>query len=299
MKLTISVITMNRSRQLKEALDSCIKCQLPMNTEFVVIDNASTDDTELVVKELMSSGKYSYYYEKLPENLGVGGGRNYAFEKSNGDLVYVLDDDAVIDFESDPNFFLRAINVFENNPSVVTLTTQIYDTAWGRNRVEINGKKLFENIYAHYMFCGGSHFLRKSFFENAPYIQNRYGFEEMLPSLRVFDQGKMSVFCSDLRIIHKPEVNKWNYDDPKCQELFLSGFAIPYAIKQMMYPAITQPILYAAYVARKKKYVSKIENANRRMKKMKKDFQISYPIDEKIKLSTVVRMYKYFGVSIF
>ena len=51
MKLSIAVVTMNRSIQLIEALDSCLTCNLPNDTEFVIIDNASTDDTEQKVKE--------------------------------------------------------------------------------------------------------------------------------------------------------------------------------------------------------------------------------------------------------
>ena len=49
-KLSIGVVTMNRAAQLKEALESCLACQLPAKTEFIIIDNASTDNTEEIVK---------------------------------------------------------------------------------------------------------------------------------------------------------------------------------------------------------------------------------------------------------
>ena len=52
MKLSICVVTMNRANQLSEALQSCLLCELPRETEFVIIDNASTDHTEQVVKEI-------------------------------------------------------------------------------------------------------------------------------------------------------------------------------------------------------------------------------------------------------
>ena len=52
MDLSIAVITWNRSKQLIEALESCLVCELPKETEFIIIDNASTDDTEQVVKAL-------------------------------------------------------------------------------------------------------------------------------------------------------------------------------------------------------------------------------------------------------
>ena len=44
MDLSICVVTMNRANQLKEALESCLACELPIKTEFVIIDNASCDN---------------------------------------------------------------------------------------------------------------------------------------------------------------------------------------------------------------------------------------------------------------
>lgn len=62
--LSIAVITWNRSRQLAEALKSCFACNLPENTEFVIIDNGSTDDTEQVVLSLFKNSHYLFFIEK-------------------------------------------------------------------------------------------------------------------------------------------------------------------------------------------------------------------------------------------
>ena len=105
MKLTIAVVTMNRAMQLKEALESCLACVLPFETEFVIIDNASSDNTKEVVKEIFEKTSCRVYYEKLPENIGAGAGRNYAFSKATGEFVYALDDDAVIDTSKNNRFF--------------------------------------------------------------------------------------------------------------------------------------------------------------------------------------------------
>lgn len=53
------------------------------------------------------------------------------------------------------------------------------------------------------------------FFKEAPYFSNRYGYEEIPPSLYVVDAGCKNVFCSAIRIIHNPKVNKWNCSDEK------------------------------------------------------------------------------------
>jgi len=299
MKVSICVITMNRAAQLGEALKSCLACELPEKTEFVIIDNASTDDTETTVHATLGACGYRYYYEKLSENLGVGGGRNYAYEKACGEYIYMLDDDAVIDCENNPLFFVRAVELLDRNTDVVTLTTQIYDTAWGGNRIGEGGLKISEGLYKILMFCGGSHFLRKSFYTEAPYLPNKYGYEEIPPSLRAMNAGKINAFCPDLLIIHKPTVNKWDWDDEKNYALLVKEIALLYAIKKMMYPRLVLPLLILANKRRLHKHMANIPNASRRVKEAAKAFCTEYPIREKIKLSTVLRMFKDFKLSIF
>lgn len=299
MKLSIAVITMNRAGQLKEALESCISCVLPEQTEFVIIDNASTDHTEETVHEVFKNCGCAYYYEKLPENLGVGGGRNYAFSKANGEYVYMLDDDAVIDKDDYASFFTRAAAVLDENPKIVSLTTQIYDTAWQKNRVEISGPALLEGVYKCLMFCGGSHFLRKSFFKEEPYLPNKYGYEELPPSMRAINHGMVNVFCPELLITHKPAVNKWDYSDEKNLELLIKGIALPYAIKKMMYPVIVWPLLMLANKRRIKMYLNQVNDAEARVKTVAERFCAEYPIREKISVKTLLRMFFDFKLRVF
>ena len=88
MKLSIAVVTMNRSKQLLEALESCAACELPTDTQFVIVDNASTDETENMVKGFFATNPFPFYYEKMTENIGCGRGRNYAYSKCSGDYCY-------------------------------------------------------------------------------------------------------------------------------------------------------------------------------------------------------------------
>ena len=297
MKLSICVITMNRALQLQEAIDSCLKCNLPEKTEFVIIDNASTDNTEDIVKKIFSSGNFPWYYEKLETNLGVGGGRNYAFEKSKGEYIYALDDDAVI--SDDKDFFIKAINILDSNKDVVTLTTQIYDTVWGKDRVEKTGPLITEGLYACKMFCGGSHFLRKEFFKGVPYLPNKYGYEEIPPSLRVMNKGKLNVFCPSLLAIHKPAVNKWDWNDEKTHDLLVNGIATPYAIKVMMYPKVFYLLLRIALEIRMLKDLKNVKNRRTRVKSHIKKIREKYYINRKIKIKTVLCLIKMFGMSVF
>lgn len=296
-ELSICVVTMNRANQLKEALESCVRCNLPEKTEFVIIDNASTDNTEEIVRDFFGLYKYSYYYEKLPENLGVGGGRNYAFNKSSGEYFYMLDDDAVID-ETDPEFFYTAIDVFRKYDKIISLSTQIYDTKWGKDRVSVYGEELYEDVFDSYMVFGGSHFLRNSFFEKDPYFGNKYGYEEIVTTMRIADAGCFNAVMPKLKVIHKPLVDRWDYEKEENHRVLISAYATPYSIRKMLYPRIFTPILFLFYTLRKTKYIENKavrKKANEQCRKMLKE----YKIEQKIKIKTVIKEYKKFGMAIF
>ena len=299
MKLSICVITMNRSGQLKEALKSCLDCALPKETEFVIIDNASTDDTEQMVKETLGDCGYPFYYEKMAENLGVGGGRNYAYSKASGEYAYILDDDAVIDRKDGGKFFARAIEIMDENKDVVTLTTQIYDTAWGKNRLGDGGVRICDGVYKIFMLCGTSHFLRKSFYAEAPYIPNKYGYEEIPPSLRAANAGKHNALCPEIGIIHMPMINKWDWDDSKNHALLVKEISLLFAIKKMMYPVAALPLLWLAKKKRMKLYMKGVSNAKEEVNTTISNFCREYPLKDKIKISTLIRLFKDFKWSIF
>lgn len=286
---------MNRADQLREALSSVLKCHLPDATEFVIIDNASTDNTEDVVADTLQN--CNYFYEKMDQNLGCGGGRNYAFGKATGKYVYVLDDDAVID-DSDPDFFRKAIRLMDQNENIISLTTQIYDTAWKANRLSGMGATVGE-VHICYMFCGGSHFLRRSFFDAAPYFPNQYGYEELIPSMKIWDSGKINAFLPDLRIIHMPKVNKWDHKDSKNDELLIRECGLLYGMKKQIYPVIFRPLLFLAFQSRAKKYMSGIEGGRQKAVELAKQIQMQRIEKKKIGLGTVVFLYQKFGSAIF
>lgn len=295
--LSIAVITWNRSKQLTEAIESCFACDLPKETEFVIIDNASTDDTEQVVKLLFEKKHYSFFYEKQKENLGVGRGRNYAYLKSHGKYVYFLDDDAYID-KQDHLFFLKAIKYLDENPSIATLTSQIYDLAWKSNRVSELGPVFKDSLNLRFMFCGGSHFLRKAFWgNNEPYFPNKYGYEEIMPSLRVLDAGFVNAFAKDLLVIHNPKVNKWNFDDEKNAMIVINELVCQKVMKTKLYPRIFSPMLTLSYWVRAKKYLTK--ERKKKADELVVIMENQYEYGKRIKISTVFRLLWNFGLSIF
>ena len=87
------VVTYNRKALLDECL-TALKNQTRPLEEIIVIDNASTDGTEDMVKTKYAGSTYV----KLPENIGGAGGfhegMKLAYEKGH-DWIWVMDDDAI------------------------------------------------------------------------------------------------------------------------------------------------------------------------------------------------------------
>lgn len=295
--LSICVVTMNREKQLLEALNSCLSCELPLNTEFVVIDNASTDGTEQAVCSLFSQIDFPLVYVRNDQNIGAGAGRNLYFEKSSGKYIYGMDDDAVISPDN-PDFFSKAVDIMEEFNEIAILTTQIYDMAWEKDRQKITGREYAKDLFYCKMFSGGSHFLRKNAFTLAPYFPNKYGYEELPPSLYVWDDGFINVFCPTLHAIHKPLIDKWNYEDVQNLSLLINECAIPYAIKKMVYPRLFAPVLYLGYISRKRKYLSKVPEGKELSDSLVKKTLEAYRLNEKIKIRTALKLIKEFGFSV-
>lgn len=88
------VVTFNRKELLKECLDSLLK-QTRMSDSIIIMNNASTDGTEeMLKKEYLDNPIFDYV--NLGENLGGAGGFYYgmkrAYEKGF-DWIWVMDDD--------------------------------------------------------------------------------------------------------------------------------------------------------------------------------------------------------------
>lgn len=299
MKLSIAIVTMNRAEQLQNAIRSCLACKLPEKTEFVIVDNGSTDNTNNIIINIFSNCKYPCVYEKQAENIGAGAGRNRYFELSSGEYIYGMDDDAIIDYKNNPDFFIRGIKIMDEHSQIVALATQIYDVVWKANRLEVSGRSFADDLYYCKMFCEGSHFLRKAFFTDVPYLPNKYGYEGLLPSLKIWNEGYINAFCPSLLAIHQPKVNKWDYSKKENFDLLINEYAVLFAIKRMMYPNIFSILLVLALAIRVKKYAKHIPDFKEHLKNAIDDVTNNYPIDYKIKVSTVMKLYVQFGVSVF
>ena len=103
--LSVIIPAHNRASYLSKSIESVLNQSLDRDSyEIMVVDNASSDNTEEVVSSFSEQG-VRYVFE---ERLGLSYARNTGIESASGRYVAFLDDDAVADaswLESIVNFF--------------------------------------------------------------------------------------------------------------------------------------------------------------------------------------------------
>ncbi len=108
--ISVITITYNRGQYLKEAIESVLE-QNFRDFELLVIDDASIDDTENIVKEYVSRDPRVKYFRN-EKNLGIAKSRNIALNMAQGKYVAVLDSD---DVWSDFGKLKKQYNFLEQN----------------------------------------------------------------------------------------------------------------------------------------------------------------------------------------
>ena len=89
MKVSIMVLTFNRSKLLKETIDSILN-QTFKDFEIIVVDNYSSDNTEEIIN---SYNDIRIRYFKNRNNGLLSINRNFAIKKSKGEFIAICDDD--------------------------------------------------------------------------------------------------------------------------------------------------------------------------------------------------------------
>lgn len=107
MKISICIPTYNRAEMLRETLQSVAK-QTVQPAEVMVIDNASTDNTEEVVKEFQSLG---VRYIRNKTNIGMADNYNRCIELASNEFFTFLPSDDLIA----PTWYEEWITIIKEN----------------------------------------------------------------------------------------------------------------------------------------------------------------------------------------
>ena len=92
-RVSIVIPTFRRAAQLVAAMRSAAEASSrPEETEIVVVDDASPDETTLVCQQLQTEMPNLRYW-RSPVNRGEGASRNAGIELATGEYIAFLDDD--------------------------------------------------------------------------------------------------------------------------------------------------------------------------------------------------------------
>jgi len=117
-RLAIGLPVYNGERFLEEALRSILD-QSFGDFELVVSDNASTDRTEAIVREVASRDPRMRYHRNA-ENIGLTRNFNQVFSMARGELFkWAAGDDALL-----PGFLERCVRQLDARPDVVLACTR-------------------------------------------------------------------------------------------------------------------------------------------------------------------------------
>lgn len=110
-KVSVLIGTYNRANLLSRCLDSVFN-QIHQNIEAVVINDASTDDTEKVLENYKNKYGDKLKYITNPVNKGIAFNSNLAFKNSLGDYLALLGDD---DYWIDKQKIEKQLQIFETS----------------------------------------------------------------------------------------------------------------------------------------------------------------------------------------
>lgn len=94
MKISIAMATYNGEKFVKEQIESFFN-QTVLPDELVVSDDNSIDKTLEIVESLKTKAPFDIKIYRNEQNLGYGANFSNALEKTNGDLVFLSDQDDV------------------------------------------------------------------------------------------------------------------------------------------------------------------------------------------------------------
>lgn len=113
--ISVIIITHNREKLLPLAVESVLG-QKFSDFELIIIDDASTDNTENVIKKYLNDERVRYI--KIPKAASIAQVRNSAWAYVNGKYIAVLDSD---DIWIDDLKLTKQFNYLESRPEVMAV----------------------------------------------------------------------------------------------------------------------------------------------------------------------------------
>ena len=258
--ITIFTPTYNRKYTIGKLYES-LCCQNVNNFEWLIVDDGSTDGTDVYIQSLVSLNfNIRYYYKK---NEGKSKAINYAVGLAKGDWFFIVDsDDYLVD---------NALSILQKYLSQIE--NQLDICAIVANRITPTGKKL-GNIYSCDIFDTDISYFRSKYKFQGDYaeifrtsVMKEYPFPEFEGENYVGISCKFAVIDQDYKLGVLDEIlcNVEYQEDGSTNTMFYQylnnpkGFAYNRKI-MMMYPISKKRLLMETIHYVSSSFISKNRN---------------------------------------
>lgn len=196
--VTVVVPTRNRSSLLSRLVDCVARSQGVDGIELVVVDDASTDDTQRVLQSLRTSATVAMRVLRTERASGAGAARNIGWRAAGKDIVAFIDDDC----RPDSHWLERLVRGFESADIVQGRTTFDPDEALGAGP--------FSQVVSVEMFSGqfetSNVAYRRSVLDAVGGFDEHFGGdsygEDVDLGWRAIEQGAVATFVADAVVVH-------------------------------------------------------------------------------------------------
>ncbi|MDE1507155.1 glycosyltransferase family 2 protein [Ligilactobacillus salivarius] len=147
-KISVIVPIYNVEKYLKKCLDSIIN-QTFKEFEIILVDDGSTDNSEMICKEYRRKDSRIVYLKK--NNGGLSDARNYGLDYANGEYVAFIDSDDYLG-KNFLEFLYRAIRTSKSEVAVCGFVIEyedeknLQDVSLHEDNVTITGKDLLHRV---------------------------------------------------------------------------------------------------------------------------------------------------------
>jgi len=118
-KLSICIPTLNRGKYIGASLDSLL-LQLPPNTEIVVLDGASQDNTQEVMEAYSAKNPQIRYFREA-KNSGVDADFDKAVGYACGEYCWLMTDDDLLA----PDAIEKVLEATASNPELIVVNAEL------------------------------------------------------------------------------------------------------------------------------------------------------------------------------
>lgn len=166
-KVSVIVPVYNEENYILKTLEA-LRLQTYANKEIIIVNNNSTDNTEVIIKAFISKYKLTNFYLLYEGRKGTNYARECARLFATGEVVAQLDADCV----PNRNWLEMGMNyLMKNNAIALTGPYFYFDTSWVNRNVMITIQKLTYPLSNHIVqffnrgaiIIGGNSFIVASF----------------------------------------------------------------------------------------------------------------------------------------